>query len=106
MIAALEVMRLSAAAALVAGGLGFMALAALGALRLPDPLSRLHAVTKAETAGLALFLAGVVLCAPSLRLALLALGAWGALAISAASASHFIARRILQTQGEDRPWPR
>jgi multicomponent Na+:H+ antiporter subunit G len=102
MSAALDIARLALAAVLLAGGVGFMALAALGVARLPDPLSRLHAVTKAETAGLGLFLIGVALCAPSWRLALIALVAWTALAISAASASHFIAGRALREQEEDR----
>ena len=96
MSVALEVARLALAAVMLAGGVGFMALAALGVARLRDPLSRLHAVTKAETAGLALFLIGVVLCAPGWRLGLTAFGAWAALAVSAASASHFIAGRLVR----------
>ncbi len=98
MIGALDYLRLSLAALALIGGVGFMALAAVGVARLPDALSRLHAVTKAETAGLALFLVGLVLCAPSWRFGLVALGAWIALAVSAASASHFIAIRTLREQ--------
>jgi multicomponent Na+:H+ antiporter subunit G len=96
----LDAARLTLAAVLLAGGIGFMGLAVLGVARLPDPLSRLHAVTKAETAGLALALAGLVLCAPGWRLGLIALGAWAALAVSAASASHFIAARIARERRE------
>lgn len=101
MTSAWEIARLTLAAVSLAGGVGFMALAALGLARLPDALSRLHAVAKAETAGLGLFLIGVVLCAPGWRLGLIALGAWAALAISSASASHFIAARELRRR--DRP---
>ncbi len=101
MSAALEFVRLALAGVLLLGGVAFMALAAVGVARLPDPLSRLHAVTKAETAGTGLFLIGVVLCAPSWRLALIALGAWAALAVSAASAGHFIAQRTLRDQKKE-----
>lgn len=96
MIEALHILRLVLAGLLLLGGVCFMALAAVGVSRLPDPLSRLHAVTKAETAGLALFLGGLVLCAPGWRLGLMALACWVALAVSAASASHFIALRTLR----------
>jgi multicomponent Na+:H+ antiporter subunit G len=100
MSAVVEIARLALAAVMLAGGVGFMALATLGVARLPDPLSRLHAVTKAETAGLGLFLTGLVLCAPGWRLGLIAFGAWAALAISAASASHFVAGRALREPDE------
>jgi multicomponent Na+:H+ antiporter subunit G len=85
--------RLALAALLLGGGVFFMLAAAIGIRRLPDSLSRLHAVTKAETAGSALFIAGVVVAAPGWRLALVGLGAWLALALSGAAAGHFIADR-------------
>lgn len=44
---------------LLAAGFAFHALAALGVIRLPDFYTRLHAVSKAETLGLVLTLAGV-----------------------------------------------
>lgn len=93
-----EVPRLVLAAVLLAGGVFFILAAAIGARRLPDSLSRLHAVTKAETVGLALFIAGAVLVAPGWRLALVGFGAWLALALSGAAAGHFIAAR---EAGED-----
>lgn len=43
--------------ALTAVGLFFVASAALGTLRFPDPLSRMHAITKAGTLGLGLVMA-------------------------------------------------
>jgi multicomponent Na+:H+ antiporter subunit G len=88
-----EIARLALAALLLTGGTFFMLAAAIGARRLPDSLSRLHAVTKAETAGLALFIAGTVLTDPGWRLALVGAGAWLALALSGAAAGHFIAAR-------------
>jgi multicomponent Na+:H+ antiporter subunit G len=52
---------------LLAAGLFFHAVAALGVLRMPDFYTRLHAVSKAETLGVLLTLAAVALWAgPSL----------------------------------------
>lgn len=44
---------------LVVAGTAFVAVAALGLLRLPDVFTRAHAVAKAETLGLALVLLGL-----------------------------------------------
>jgi multicomponent Na+:H+ antiporter subunit G len=98
----LDGVRLAAAALLLLAGLAFMIAAAIGVRRLPDSLSRLHAVTKAETAGLALFLAGIALAAPGLRIALIALATWIALAVSGASAGHFIAEATLDERKSGR----
>lgn len=87
----LETLRLALAAGALAAGAVFMIAAALALLRLPDPLSRLHGVTKAETAGLALTLAGAALAAGDWRIAGLAAAAWVAVAVAGASAAHFIA---------------
>lgn len=98
----LDGLRLGAAALLILAGLGFMFVAAIGVRRLPDSLSRLHAVTKAETAGLALFLAGAALAAPGWRIGLIALAAWVALAVSGAGAGHFIAAATVNRRGPRR----
>ena len=50
-----------AGSVLIGAGLGFMALTALGLLRLPDFFSRVHAVSKSETLGIALVLLGLIL---------------------------------------------
>lgn len=92
----IETARLVLAALALAAGAFFMLAAAVAALRLPDALSRLHGVTKAETAGTGLMLAGAVLLAPGWRFALVALFAWTALASAGAIASHFLARGILR----------
>lgn len=42
-------------------GFGFMAITAIGMLRLPDFFSRVHAVSKSETLGIALLLLGLIL---------------------------------------------
>ena len=48
---------------LLAGGLAFHALAALGLARMPDFYTRLHAVSKAETLGVVLTLAALAVWA-------------------------------------------
>ncbi len=42
-------------------GLAFMVITALGLVRLPDFFSRVHAVSKSETLGIALLLLGLIL---------------------------------------------
>lgn len=46
-------------------GVGLVLVAAVGLLRLPDPFSRLSAVTKSGTAGVCLVLLGVLAMTPS-----------------------------------------
>ena len=65
------------ALALLAAGLFLMGVAALGILRLPDFFSRVHAVSKAETLGIALVLLSLMahngVSLTSLKLALIVL---------------------------------
>lgn len=98
-------LRLALAGVCLSGGVAFMIIAAVGVWRLPDSLSRLHAVTKAETVGLGLFLIGVVLTAPGWKLALAGFAAWLALAVSSASASHFIGAAVLREAPPERDAP-
>lgn len=49
------------AAALMIAGTAFLLVAAIGVIRLPDPLQRMHSATKAGTLGCALLLIGVVI---------------------------------------------
>lgn len=46
---------------LMALGAAFLLIAAIGVIRLPDPLQRLHSATKAGTLGTALMLVGAIL---------------------------------------------
>ena len=46
---------------LIALGLAFMVITALGMMRLPDFYSRVHAVSKSETLGITLVLLGLIL---------------------------------------------
>ena len=50
-----------AGTALMAAGLFFIAVAALGLLRMPDFYTRVHAVSKSDTLGVALVLTGLAL---------------------------------------------
>lgn len=100
--AALESVRLALAALALGGGAFFMLAAAVATIRLPDALSRLHGVTKAETAGVGLMLLGAVLVEPGWRFAFVALFAWAAIGGAGAAASHFIARGALRSRKEDR----
>jgi multicomponent Na+:H+ antiporter subunit G len=104
-VTVLVALRLGLAGLCLAAGVAFMLAAAVGVWRLPDGLSRLHAVTKAETAGLGLFLIGVALTAPGWKLALAGFAAWLALAVSGASASHFIAAAVLRETRAERDEP-
>jgi multicomponent Na+:H+ antiporter subunit G len=52
-------------------GAGLVALAGLGLFRLPDPLTRTSAVSKAAVLGVALLLVGVLLDEPGARTAVL-----------------------------------
>lgn len=49
------------ATALLIIGTSFLLIAAIGLVRLPDPLQRMHSATKAGTLGATLMLAGVML---------------------------------------------
>lgn len=50
-----------AAMVLMVLGTAFLLIAAIGVIRLPDPLQRMHSATKAGTLGTALLLIGVML---------------------------------------------
>ncbi|WP_166347559.1 monovalent cation/H(+) antiporter subunit G [Phytoactinopolyspora limicola] len=67
-----------AAAVCIGAGIFFIAVAALGLIRLPDVYSRLSAVTKAATLGVVLILAGAFFSKPSWP-SLIVLGLAGAL---------------------------
>ena len=78
-------------------GLFFTAVAAIGLLRLPDFFSRVHAVSKSETLGIALVLLGLILhegwSHTSLKLALIVLF----IAISNPVAAHVLTRAAVRS---------
>lgn len=78
--------------ALMAIGGAFLVAAAVGFWRLPDLYSRLHALTKADTAGLALIALGAALLERDARVALTLALIVLLVAISGATAGHLVAR--------------
>ena len=91
MTAILDVLGLT----LMTFGVGFLLIAALGVWSLPDVLSRLHVLTKADTAGLSLIALGAA-CLTGRLDTLPALGLCVLLvAMSGATIGHLIARAHL-----------
>lgn len=90
------------AGVLLAGGLFFHAVGALGVLRMPDFYTRLHAVSKAETLGVVLTLAGLVVLAgfSLVSLKLVFVGVF--LFLANPTSTHAIARAALRTG--QKPW--
>ncbi|MBJ6120414.1 monovalent cation/H(+) antiporter subunit G [Sphingomonas mollis] len=54
--------------AMLALGVGFLLVAAIGLVRLPDPFQRMHSATKAGTLGTSLIVLGVLLLDQTARL--------------------------------------
>ncbi len=77
---------------LIAVGSLFLVAAAVSLFRLPDLFSRLHALTKADTAGLALIALGVGLLERDPRIALTLVLIVTLVAVSGATVGHLVAR--------------
>ncbi len=90
--------------AIVSLGIALMAITALGLARLPDFFSRVHAVSKTETMGIALVLVGLIVnegvSQVSLKLGLIAVF----IAIANPVAAHVLTRAALRTG--TLPWHR
>lgn len=78
--------------ALVLSGAIFMLLAALGVLRLPDLLTRMHATTKAATLGASLIMLAVALHFPEVAVVARAMGVILFIMVTAPVAAHVIGR--------------
>ncbi|MDE2765399.1 MAG: monovalent cation/H(+) antiporter subunit G [Chloroflexota bacterium] len=93
-----------AGTAVMAAGLLFIALAALGMLRMPDFYTRVHAVSKLDTLGAALVLAGLALhdgaTLVSLKLVLILVF----ISMANPTAAHVLTRSALQSGLA--PWKR
>ena len=76
--------------AVCAGAFFFLA-GTVGLLRFPDPLSRLHALTKADNLGLGLIVLGLLFQAGGLLAALKLIGVWLLALLAGASISQLIA---------------
>ncbi len=85
---------------LLSGGLLFFAAGSIGLLRFPDTLSRLHALTKADTLGFGLVVAGLALRAGSLLEVAQMLLIWLLVLASGATACQLLARQR-EDQGAD-----
>lgn len=77
---------------LLISGAGFMLVAAIGILRMPDLMMRMHAVTKAGALGTSLVLTSVAVNYRQLALASLALAGVAFIILTAPVAAHMIAR--------------
>lgn len=76
-----------------AGALLYLA-GALGLLRFPDPLSRLHAISKADNLGLGLIVLGLLPQVTSVAAGLKLVCVWLLAQLSAATASQLLARAV------------
>jgi multicomponent Na+:H+ antiporter subunit G len=84
---------------LTAAGLLFFLAGTAGIIRFPDPLSRLHALTKADNVGLGLLIAGLAFQVPDWQsLAKLAL-IWVMALIAAGTTAQLVARSAAGRQG-------
>ena len=79
------------AAAVVAGAFFFMA-GTVGLLRFPDPLTRLHALTKADSLGLGLIVLGLLPRASGPLAALKLMLVWLLVQLAGATVAQLIAR--------------
>jgi multicomponent Na+:H+ antiporter subunit G len=89
------------AAGLVLAGLVFFVAGTVGLLRLPDPLSRLHALTKADNLGLLLIAVGLLVQEPDLLFGLKLALIWLLVLAAGATGAHLIAKRAIRGDGED-----
>ncbi|MTW21871.1 cation:proton antiporter [Allochromatium palmeri] len=87
-------------ACILAGAFFFIA-GTVGLMRLPDRLSRLHALTKADNVGLGLLTLGLLLEAPGLLIGLKLVLIWLFVLVASATGAHLIAKRALRADGED-----
>lgn len=75
-----------------AGGIFFLA-GTVGVLRFPDARTRLHAVAKADTAGLGLVIAGLLVLTGSIPVAVKLVLIWLLALVSSAAAAYLIGRQ-------------
>lgn len=86
---------------LLLGGLLFFAAGSIGLLRFPDAVSRLHALTKADTLGLGLVVAGLSIRAESVLEVGQMLLIWLLLLASSATACQLLARQAGEDPDDD-----
>jgi multicomponent Na+:H+ antiporter subunit G len=85
-------------AAVVTGAFFFMA-GTVGLLRFPDALTRLHALTKVDNLALGFIVAGLLLQADGLLVALKLAGTWLFVQLSAGIVAQLVAQAIVEQSG-------
>jgi multicomponent Na+:H+ antiporter subunit G len=83
---------------LVGLGAFFFVVGALGLVRFPDALSRLHAVSKAASAGLGLTVLGLLLRADSIFSALKLVFVWAIVLVASATGSQLLGRSAVHAE--------
>lgn len=85
---------------LMGAGTLFFVAGSVGLLRFPDVFCRLHALTKADSLGLALICVGAALGAASVGEVLRIVLVWAFVALASATGSHMIARHARRSGGD------
>jgi multicomponent Na+:H+ antiporter subunit G len=85
----------------VGAGAFFFLAGTVGLLRFPDPLSRLHALTKADNLGLGLVVVGLLLRSAGLLAVLKLIGVWVLALLAAASVTQLIASALRPTDAQE-----
>lgn len=78
----------------IAAGIVFFIAGTVGLLRFPDTLSRLHALTKADSLGLGLIVLGLLPMAGGVLAALKLILIWLLVLLAGATATQMIAERV------------
>ena len=80
--------------AAIGAGVFFFLAGTVGLLRFPDPLSRLHALTKADNLGLGLIVLGLLPRSDSLLAALKLIAIWALVQLAGATAAQLVGRAV------------
>ncbi len=80
-------------------GIAFLAAGSIGLWRLPDPHSRLHALTKADNLGLGLLAVGLALLDGGLIIAIKLFLTWLLVMAASAVSAHLLAQEALEREG-------
>jgi len=91
------------AVVLIGIGILFFLAGTLGLLRLPDPVSRLHALTKADNLGLLFLTLGLLVKAPNPFYGAKLVLVWLLVLAAGSTGAHLIAKRTLRGDEEDSP---
>ena len=88
------------ASILILIGLCFFVAGSIGVLRLPDVLSRLHALTKADNLGLGFLALGVSILSGSLLTAAKLALVWLLVMAASSASAHLIAQQTIREEKE------